>query len=58
MKPSERNNLEAHVDLCSQRYTTLYRRLNRVEYWLAGIVVLLLIGEGTIADLVKRLFGQ
>ena len=58
MKPSERDNLEAHVDLCEQRYSDLYRRMSRVEYWLAGIALLLLIGEGTVADLVKRLFGS
>ena len=57
MRDSERENLEAHVDMCGSRYGEIYRRLARIEYWLYGIVALLLIGEGTIGDLVKRLFS-
>lgn len=33
MKPTalEKNNLEAHVDLCQQRYLTLENRLTEIE---------------------------
>lgn len=29
--PLEKNNLEAHVDLCHQRYRELERRLTKIE---------------------------
>jgi chaperonin cofactor prefoldin len=33
----EKTNLEAHVDLCQQRYQELERRLSRVEWRLDNI---------------------
>lgn len=57
MFQSERENLGTHVDLCATRYRGVEKRLGRVELILWAIVFLLLVGEGTLADLVKRLFG-
>ena len=57
MKPSERDNLSAHIDLCGQRYTEIFGRLKRLEYWLAAITILLLVGEGSVIDVIKRLVG-
>ena len=57
MKPSERDNLAAHVDLCGQRYGEIRTRLMRLEVWLGAITLLLLIGEGTVTDVVRRLIG-
>lgn len=57
MEPSERDNLGAHVDLCGQRYGEIRARLKRLEVWLAAITLLLLIGEGTAADVIRRLIG-
>lgn len=57
MKPSERDNLGAHVDLCGQRYGEIRAGLKRLEVWLAAITLLLLIGEGTAADVIRRLIG-
>ena len=34
----ERSNLEAHVDLCAQRYKELDERLNRVEHRLDSLI--------------------
>jgi predicted nuclease with TOPRIM domain len=31
MAESERNNLEAHVDLCAERYRTLEKKLDSLE---------------------------
>ncbi len=58
MRPSERENLSAHVDLCGQRYGEIRARLKRLEVWLAAITLLLLVGEGTATDVVRRLIGS
>lgn len=55
--PSERISLEAHVDLCAQRYDALRSRLNRVEYAIYALIAILLIGDGTVLEVVKRLVG-
>lgn len=52
----ESQSLPAHVTLCAERYAGLNKRLNRMEYWLIGITLLLLIGDGTVLDVAKRLF--
>lgn len=57
MKPSERDNLGAHVDLCGARYGEIRGRLKRLEAWLAAITLLLLIGEGAATDVIRRLIG-
>jgi len=57
MFQSERVDLGTHVDLCATRYRGVEARLKRVELMLYGIFLLLLLGEGTIGDLVKRLFN-
>lgn len=55
-QPIEETSLPAHVALCGQRYRDLARRLGRVEVLLGIVILLLLVGEGTIADVAKRLF--
>jgi hypothetical protein len=35
--PLEKENLEAHVDLCAQRYSVLESRMTKVETILAGL---------------------
>lgn len=55
MTASERQSLPVHVDMCEQRYRGLAARLQRVEYILYAIVALLLFGEGTVVDVVRRL---
>jgi predicted nuclease with TOPRIM domain len=34
---SERTNLEAHVDLCSERYKTLHKKLDKLEDRIGGL---------------------
>lgn len=57
MADSERKSLPVHVDMCQQRYSALEARMRRVEYVLYGIAVLLLFGEGTVMEVVKRLIN-
>jgi hypothetical protein len=51
------SRVDGHEDLCAERYAGIIRRASRQEYILYAIVGLLLVGEGTIGALVKRLFG-
>ncbi len=37
MAESERKDLEAHVDLCAERYKTLHKKLDNVEARLNGV---------------------
>jgi hypothetical protein len=57
---SERENHEAkslrmHVAMCGMRYTDLSRRLSRVEYLLYGLIALVALGEGPLAEFVRQL---
>ncbi|MGQ0664383.1 MAG: hypothetical protein ACT4P2_12565 [Pseudomonadota bacterium] len=52
----ERDSLPAHVSLCALRYAALERRLARVEWGLYAVIGLLLLGEGTVVDVIMRLF--
>lgn len=49
--------LDGHEDLCAERYKGILTRTTRLEYILWGIIALLLIGDGTVLDLMKRLAG-
>ena len=51
----EAESLPAHVAICGLRYRELSRRLSRVEYLLYGVVLLVALGEGSIADLLRHL---
>ena len=37
MAESERKDLEAHVDLCAERYKTLHKKLDKLEERLNGV---------------------
>ena len=50
--------IDGHESICAERYRGILGRMSRVEYILYAIVALLLVGEGTVGALVKRLFGQ
>lgn len=56
--PSERTSLGAHVDLCATRYADLRSRLTRLEYLIYAVLVFLMMGEGTVIEVVKRLVGK
>jgi len=64
MSPSRDEDLHAletriavHEAVCAKRYGKILDRVTRVEVVLYAIVVLLLIGEGTVIEAVKRLLG-
>ena len=42
---------------CAERWKHLNARLGRIEAVLAVIMLLLLIGEGSVIDVLKRLLG-
>lgn len=50
----ESKSLRTHVALCSMRYTDLSRRLSRVEYLLYGLIALVALGGGPLAELVRQ----
>lgn len=54
----EMESLPAHVALCGLRYRELSRRLSRVEYLLYGIVMLIALGEGSFAELVRQMMAR
>jgi predicted nucleic acid-binding Zn-ribbon protein len=37
MAESERKDLEAHVDLCAERYKTLHKKLDKLDDRLTGV---------------------
>tara|TARA_R110000787_G_scaffold38226_2_gene96514 strand:+ start:1813 stop:2079 length:267 start_codon:yes stop_codon:yes gene_type:complete len=37
MAQRERKSLEAHVDLCAERYDTLHKKLDRLDERLSGV---------------------
>jgi hypothetical protein len=54
----ETENLPAHVALCGLRYRDLSRRLSRVEYLLYAIVMLVALGQGPLAELVRQMMAR
>ena len=52
----ETESLPAHVAICGLRYRDLSRRLSRVEYLLYGVVLLVALGQGSAAELLRTLF--
>lgn len=56
--PVERTSLPAHVDMCAQRYASLNARMKRVECLIYALIVFLMLGEGTVLEVVKRLVGK
>ena len=49
--------LAVHEADCAERWKQASDRLSRIEIVLAAIVLLLLIGEGSLLAVVKRLVG-
>ena len=49
--------LAVHEAVCAERWKQASDRLSRIEIVLAAIVLLLLIGEGSLLAVVKRLVG-
>ena len=50
-------HLAVHEAVCAERWKQASDRLARIEIVLAAIVLLLLIGEGSVVAVVKRLVG-
>jgi hypothetical protein len=46
-----------HEAVCAERWKQATARLGRIEAVLAVIVLLLLIGEGSVIDVLKRMLG-
>jgi len=49
--------IAVHEAVCAERYGKILDRVTRVEIVLYAIVALLLFGEGTVIEAVKRLLG-
>ena len=47
--------LAVHEAICAERWKQTEARLKRIELVLLAIVVLLLFGEGTVVEVIKRL---
>ncbi len=54
----ETESLPAHVAICGLRYRDLSRRLSRVEYLLYGVVLLIVLGQGSGAELLRTLLTR
>jgi hypothetical protein len=51
---TETRNLRMHVAMCGMRYGDLTRRLSRVEYLLYGLIALVVLGDGPLAELLRQ----
>ena len=47
-----------HEAVCAERWKQTEARLKRIELVLLAIVLLLLLGEGTVLEVVKRLIAK
>jgi len=54
----EAESLPAHVAMCGLRYRDLSQRLYRVEYLLYGVLLLVALGDGSIADILRNLMPR
>ena len=50
--------LAVHEAICAERWKQTEARLKRIELVLIAIVLLLLFGEGTVLEVVKRLVAK
>lgn len=57
------HRIDKHEDICAERYKALdgrlasgTQRMQRIEYILYAVVALLALGEGTVLDVMKRVF--
>ena len=49
--------LAVHEAVCAERWKQASDRLSRIEIVLAAIVLLLLVGEGSVVAVLRRLIG-
>jgi hypothetical protein len=49
--------LAVHEAVCAERWKQTNDRLGRIEMVLAAIVLLLLVGEGSVIAVLRRLIG-
>ena len=49
--------LAVHEAICAERWKQANDRLGRIEMVLAAIVLLLLVGEGSVVAVLRRLIG-
>jgi hypothetical protein len=49
--------MAVHEAVCAERWQQTNTRLTRIEAVLAVIVLLLLVGEGSVVDVLKRVLG-
>ena len=49
--------LAVHEAVCAERWKAATQRLTRIEYILIALVGLLLLGDGTVLEVVKRLLS-
>ena len=50
-------SLAVHEAVCAERWKQANARLARIEAVLGAIVLLLLLGEGSVVSVIKRLLG-
>ena len=50
--------IAVHEAVCAERWKQANTRLSRIEIVLGVIVLLLLAGEGSVIDVLKRLLGE
>lgn len=56
--------LSVHEAICAQRYESIQtrfdegsKRMNRIEYLLYVVILVVLLGPGVAAEMVKKVFG-
>jgi hypothetical protein len=49
--------IAVHEAVCAERWKQTNTRLSRIEAVLSVIVLLLLVGEGSVIDVLKRVLG-
>ena len=49
--------IAVHEAVCAERWKQTNTRLSRIELVLGIIVLLLLVGEGSVIDVLKRILG-
>jgi hypothetical protein len=47
--------IAVHEAVCAERWKSADKRLQRIEWILTAIVTLLMIGEGSVVEVIKRL---
>ena len=50
--------LAVHEAVCAERWKQANDRLERIEFVLVAIVLLLLVGEGSVVAVLRRMLGE